>query len=154
LAGQCRGGSLSFPQIDQSLIVHVGKQNMEAQMNINGEVVRALREQKSWSQEHLASASGLSVRTVQRVEAESVASAETRLALAAALRVPVAELIPVPPSTNASVGSKAPASGERLKTSVYDSFMRKTILILGVGVVFVALAIALVILASGLQSYF
>ena len=37
---------------------------MEAQMKINGEAVRALRERKSWSQEHLASASGLSVRTV------------------------------------------------------------------------------------------
>ena len=62
---------------------------MEAQMKINGEAVRALREQKSWSQEHLASASGLSVRTVQRVEIDGVASAETRLALAAALDVPV-----------------------------------------------------------------
>ena len=51
---------------------------MEAQMKINGEAVRALREQKSWSQEHLANASGLSVRTVQRVEMENVASAETR----------------------------------------------------------------------------
>ncbi|HEX5047271.1 MAG TPA: ATP-dependent metallopeptidase FtsH/Yme1/Tma family protein [Gammaproteobacteria bacterium] len=66
---------------------------MEAQMKINGGAVRALREQKSWSQEHLASASGLSVRTVQRVEVESVGSAETRLALAAALGVPVADLL-------------------------------------------------------------
>jgi transcriptional regulator with XRE-family HTH domain len=32
---------------------------MEAQMKINGAAVRALREQKSWSQEHLASAAGL-----------------------------------------------------------------------------------------------
>ena len=52
---------------------------MEAQMKINGEAVRALRERKSWSQEQLASAAGLSVRTVQRVEVENVASAETRL---------------------------------------------------------------------------
>jgi transcriptional regulator with XRE-family HTH domain len=43
-----------------------------------------VREKKSWSQEHLASASGLSVRTIQRVEVENIASAETRLALAAA----------------------------------------------------------------------
>jgi DNA-binding XRE family transcriptional regulator len=66
---------------------------METQMKINGEAVRALREQKSWSQEHLANAAGLSVRTVQRVEVESAASAETRLALAAALGVPVADLL-------------------------------------------------------------
>ena len=71
---------------------------MEAQMKINGEAVRALREQKSWSQEHLASASGLSVRTVQRVEIEGIASAETRLALAAALDVPVADLMLAPSS--------------------------------------------------------
>jgi transcriptional regulator with XRE-family HTH domain len=66
---------------------------METRMKIDGDVVRGLREQKSWSQEHLANASGLSVRTVQRVEVESVGSAETRLALAAALGVPVADLI-------------------------------------------------------------
>ena len=62
-------------------------------MKINGELVRVLREEKSWSQEHLAGAAGLSARTVQRVESEGVASAETRLALAAALAVPVATLI-------------------------------------------------------------
>lgn len=76
---------------------------MEAQMKINGAVVRALREQKSWSQEHLANASGLSVRTVQRVEVESIASPETRLALAAALGVPVTDFICADPqSTNAT----------------------------------------------------
>lgn len=66
---------------------------MEVHMKINGELVRVLREEKSWSQDHLASASGLSVRTIQRVEAEGVASAETRLALAAALGVPVSALM-------------------------------------------------------------
>ena len=70
---------------------------MEPQMKVNGNLVRALREEKSWSQEHLASASGLSVRTVQRVEAECVASSETRLALAAALGIPVAALVVTSP---------------------------------------------------------
>lgn len=67
---------------------------MDTQMSINGDKVRALRESKSWSQEHLAAAAGLSVRTVQRVEAEGLGSAETRLALAAALEVPVHVLMP------------------------------------------------------------
>jgi transcriptional regulator with XRE-family HTH domain len=67
---------------------------MEAQMKINGERVRALREEKSWSQEHLATAAGLSPRTVQRVESEGMGAAETRLALAAALEVPVSALMP------------------------------------------------------------
>jgi transcriptional regulator with XRE-family HTH domain len=76
---------------------------MEAHMKINGQAVRSLREQKSWSQEHLASASGLSVRTIQRVEVESAGSAETRLALAAAFDVPVADLVyEVPESTNST----------------------------------------------------
>ena len=74
---------------------------MDVQMKINGEVVRSLREQKAWSQEHLAEAAGLSARTVQRVEAEGVGSSETRLALAAALGVPVSRLL----STQASYAS-------------------------------------------------
>lgn len=65
---------------------------MDAQMKIDSAAVRALREQNSWSQEHLASAAGLSTRTVQRVEAEGIGSAETRLALAGALGVPVSQI--------------------------------------------------------------
>ncbi|MDR2215415.1 MAG: helix-turn-helix domain-containing protein [Nevskiaceae bacterium] len=66
---------------------------MDAQMKINGEMIRTLREKKSWSQEHLADAAGLSTRTVQRVEADGFGSPETRLALAAALGVPVSTLL-------------------------------------------------------------
>ncbi len=62
-------------------------------MKIDGQKVRALRERNSWSQEHLASASGLSVRTIQRVEAEGTSLPETRLALAAALSVPAHALM-------------------------------------------------------------
>ena len=113
---------------------------METQMKINGEAVRALREQKSWSQEHLANASGLSVRTVQRVEMENVASAETRLALAAALDVPVAVLMPAPPSTNAPV----------VANWSFEAVMRKTLLGLGVGL---ALAFALVAVWSALSNF-
>lgn len=50
-----------------------------------------MRDQKAWTQEHLASAAGISLRTVQRAE-EDVMSAETVKALAAALDVPVEEL--------------------------------------------------------------
>lgn len=70
---------------------------MDAQMKINGDRVRELREAKSWSQEHLADAAGLSVRTIQRVESEGLGSAETRLALASALGVPVSVLMPADP---------------------------------------------------------
>lgn len=56
---------------------------------MNGLLIKKMREERAWSQEHLAAASGLSLRTIQRVEAEGRASAETRLALAAALGVEV-----------------------------------------------------------------
>jgi DNA-binding XRE family transcriptional regulator len=86
---------------------------MDRDVKIDGDFVRALRERKSWSQEHLARASGLSERTVQRVEVDGVGSAETRLALAAALDVPVAELLMAPPATMraASVARRLPLWG-------------------------------------------
>jgi DNA-binding XRE family transcriptional regulator len=84
---------------------------MEAQMKINGELVRTLREGKSWSQEHLASASGLSARTIQRVESDGMGSAETRLALAAALGVPVAALMESPKVGNALGSVRLPLWG-------------------------------------------
>ncbi|HEX5160626.1 MAG TPA: helix-turn-helix transcriptional regulator [Steroidobacteraceae bacterium] len=70
---------------------------MEVPMKIDGSRIRSLREAKAWSQEHLANAAGLSSRTVQRVEAENMASSETRLAIAAALGVPAASLMPEAP---------------------------------------------------------
>ena len=112
---------------------------MEAQMKINGEAVRALREQKSWSQEHLANASGLSARTVQRVEMENVASAETRLALAAALDVPVTVLMSAPLSTDAPVQARG-----------FEPVVRKTLLGLGVAV---AVVVALVVVFNVLSNF-
>ena len=121
---------------------------MEAQMKINGEAVRALRERKSWSQEHLANASGLSVRTVQRVEVENAGSAETRLALAAALDVPVADLIPASPSTTATVeDGRLP---QVVANSRFESAMRKTVF--GIGVV-TALAYALLVLFNVISGF-
>ena len=86
---------------------------MDGHMNINGEMVRALREKKSWSQEHLAKASGVSERTIQRVEVDGVGSAETRLALAAALGVPVSELLAdsITPSRAIDVVRRVPVWG-------------------------------------------
>lgn len=65
---------------------------METLMKIDAALIKQLREAKAWSQEHLAAVSGVSLRTIQRVEAEGTASADTRMALAAALGVSVAEL--------------------------------------------------------------
>jgi transcriptional regulator with XRE-family HTH domain len=53
-------------------------------MKINPARIRQLRESAAWSQEDLAAASGVSLRTVQRVEKDGVAARETQKALAAA----------------------------------------------------------------------
>ena len=65
---------------------------MEVEMNTNAQLIRKLREDRAWSQEHLAAVAGLSARTIQRVEAEGSASRETRMAIAAALGIEVSQL--------------------------------------------------------------
>ena len=61
-------------------------------MKIDAERVIRLRKERSWSQDELAIASGLNLRTVQRVERHASASLQTRKALAAALDVDSREL--------------------------------------------------------------
>lgn len=63
---------------------------------------RALRLQRAWSQEQLAELSGLSTRTVQRIENGERPGLETLSALAAVFEVNVAEL-----SSPENVGDKA-----------------------------------------------
>ncbi|MFW6027652.1 MAG: helix-turn-helix domain-containing protein [bacterium] len=55
-------------------------------------LVRRLRTGRGWSQEHLAEASGISLRTVQRIETGLAASPDTLRALAAAFQVDFALL--------------------------------------------------------------
>jgi len=72
-------------------------------MSINAERVRTLRESRGWSQEHLAEVAGLSLRTIQRVEAEGRGSRETKLSLAAAFDVPLGRLCVSGPAAEARV---------------------------------------------------
>ena len=55
-------------------------------------LVQKLRLKNGWSQEQLAQASGLSVRTIQRIEAGHPASVETLKSLAAVFEVDLATL--------------------------------------------------------------
>ena len=43
-------------------------------MNVNATLVRELREERLWTQEELALAAGLNLRTVQRIERDAPAS--------------------------------------------------------------------------------
>lgn len=55
-------------------------------------IVRKLRLQKGWSQEQLAELSGLSIRTVQRIERGQSPSLESLKSLAAVFETTIAEL--------------------------------------------------------------
>lgn len=63
---------------------------------IDGELVRKLRTAKSWSQEELGQISGLSERTVQRIETEDSGSLDSRRALASAFGLKPEDLLPTP----------------------------------------------------------
>jgi transcriptional regulator with XRE-family HTH domain len=62
------------------------------ELQLSGKLVRAEREKRAWSQEHLASVSGIGVRTVQRIEASGRASFETAKALASVFELSVEQL--------------------------------------------------------------
>ena len=61
-------------------------------VQVDGDLIRLEREKRAWSQEHLAGAAGIGVRTIQRIEATGVASYESARAISAALDIPLGEL--------------------------------------------------------------
>ncbi|HVG53750.1 MAG TPA: helix-turn-helix domain-containing protein [Vicinamibacterales bacterium] len=61
-------------------------------MKINAELVLRTRKAKSWSQDELAIAAGLNLRTIQRIETEGTASLQSRKALASALDLDIQDL--------------------------------------------------------------
>lgn len=75
-------------------------------MLICGEKLKTARMQKSWSQEVLATASGLSLRTIQRIEKSGKASNESYLSLLAALDVPLSSLLSEPKHVEANWSKK------------------------------------------------
>jgi len=66
--------------------------------NLSPDRVKFFRKDNGWSQELLAKASGLSLRTIQRAEKDGNSSVETQLALAAAFDISPKALSPISPS--------------------------------------------------------
>lgn len=61
-------------------------------MNVDFKLVKSERRRRAWSQEHLATVSGLSLRTIQRIGKTGSASFESAQALAAVFSIDVADL--------------------------------------------------------------
>ena len=74
--------------------------------------IKRWREERSWSQDHLAEAADISLRTVQRIENGDSASRETIMALAAAFNVDVIAL-----SVDSRAEAEKIARKERNKTT-------------------------------------
>lgn len=62
------------------------------EVRVDSSRIRSERENRGWSQGHLASVAGLSLRTIQRIEKTGSASFESVTALASVLSVEVADL--------------------------------------------------------------
>ena len=62
------------------------------EMKVNSTLIRSERENRGWTQEHLASVTGLSLRTIHRIEKTGSASFESVTALASVLSIDVARL--------------------------------------------------------------
>ena len=65
---------------------------MEMDIMIDKNRIRKLRSQRAWSQDHLASVSGLSLRTIQRIENDGSCSLESKKALAAVFNIKPSDL--------------------------------------------------------------
>jgi transcriptional regulator with XRE-family HTH domain len=63
------------------------------EMKVNSALIVAERQKRAWSQQHLATAAGLSLRTVQRIESDSRLSYESAQALASCLQIPLSEVM-------------------------------------------------------------
>lgn len=61
-------------------------------MRVKAELILRLRKERSWSQDELATASGLNLRTIQRIESDGSASLQSKKALAAALDIDTRDL--------------------------------------------------------------
>lgn len=62
------------------------------EVRVDSNLIKSERENRGWSQDHLARVAGLSLRTIQRIEKTGAASFESVTALASVLSVEVADL--------------------------------------------------------------
>ena len=61
-------------------------------MNLDKAKLKQLRESKAWSQSHLAKVSGISLRTIQRIEKSGIASPESVKSICATFDIQIGEI--------------------------------------------------------------
>ncbi len=61
-------------------------------MKVKVDLLLQMRKARAWSQDELATASGLNLRTIQRIEKEATASLQSMKALASAFNVSIRDL--------------------------------------------------------------
>ena len=61
-------------------------------MRINSQLIISERDKRAWSQQHLATVTGLALRTIQRIETNGSGSYESVTAIASCLGVSISEL--------------------------------------------------------------
>lgn len=65
-------------------------------MEINNQIVKQLRSERNWTQQHLADACDISLRTVQRIEKFGNASTESVMSLCAVFEITKQDICVVP----------------------------------------------------------
>ena len=103
-------------------------------MKVNSKKISSLRLNKAWSQQHLADVSGVSLRTIQRVENNGTGSLDTIKALASCFEIDVNYLFEIKPtpipnpqkSTSKSKTSLAAASSLFLALLASSIFLSST----------------------------
>lgn len=63
------------------------------ELKVKSSLIKAKRQSRAWSQEHLAHVSGLGIRTIQRIESTDSASYDSIQAIASALELPAPTLV-------------------------------------------------------------
>ncbi|WP_297734107.1 XRE family transcriptional regulator [uncultured Maricaulis sp.] len=81
--------------------------------------IKRWREERQWSQEHLADLAGIGLRTIQRIENGEAGSRETLMALAAAFNVDTMALC-IDPETE--VSDRLRAKNRRARAGILLSF--------------------------------
>lgn len=119
---------------------------------IDGELVRKLRTAKSWSQEELGKISGLSARTIQRIEVEGSSSLDSRRALASAFGLKPEDLLAVQPANAAPEAGVAQEGNPTYVDRPQLGVGFGALLWVSVGISLVAILLSILVVVLGINS--